>query len=134
MLGARNVETRTGKRTRINSRELARAIVVSLAHHPQHSFCLSTFYDYDMDFIHAVAKRIGQPNCSSSQLLTAMRRVCRRLQNFGVLCGRVASCHAEYIGEPRSLKSYRFADPSYRWRINPADAPHYKGEYSVEFD
>lgn len=119
---------------RIDSRELARAIIVSLAHHSHVSFCVSTFYDYDMDFIAAVAARIGQPNCPEKQLLVAMRRVCRRLQAYGVLCGRVASCHAEYIGEPRKLKWYRFSDPAYGWRINPAAAPHYKGEYSVEFE
>ena len=119
---------------RIKGRDLARAIIVSLANHSQDSFCINGFYDYDMEFIYSVANRIGHDNFSWNHLLGAMRRVCRRLEARGVLAGRISSCHAEYIGEPRVLKSYCFSNPSYRWRINPDSAPHYKGEYSPEFE
>jgi hypothetical protein len=120
--------------TRIKSKDLARAIIVSLAHHHSDYFCVFNFYDYDMEFVDAVAKRIGQERCPIDRLLNAMRRVCRQLENCGVLYGRVSSCHKEYLGEPTRLKSYRFANPAYKWRINPESNPDYKGEYSVDFE
>lgn len=122
---------------RVSDREVAAAILHCLARHEPGSFCCYWFYDYDIEFMNAVAVRVGiGKEANNNSWCERMARVCRRLQNAGILSGRVCSCHAEYIGEPRSLKSYRFSDPSYAWRIAPELYPHYKpmGSAEVEVD
>lgn len=109
-------------------REIAAAILRTLARHPDryHSFCLSTAYEYDINFLGAVADALNATKVDSKRFLRKLSSVCRRLENAGVLYGRVSSCHAEYIGEPRVLKSYQFADAAYACRLAPERHPHYK--------
>lgn len=123
---------------RISDRKVAEAILFCLARHEQGSFCCSYFYDYDSDFLDAVAKHAGVPMTTKATSWTRrVARVARRLQNAGILSGRVSSCHAEYIGEPKTLKSYSFFDPGYAFRIAPDLYPNYnpmgRPEVEVEF-
>lgn len=126
------------KKNRVSDREVAAAILHCLARHRSPSFCCSFFYDDDAEFLDSVAKRAGVSMFLTTAAWTRrVHRVARRLQYAGILSGRVFSCHAEYIGEPRILKSYEFADPSYAWRIAPDLHPHYtqlmRPESEVEF-
>ena len=126
------------KKNRVSDREVAAAILHCLARHEPGSFCCHWHYDYDIDFLNAVAERVGlAKEANVFSWCRRMARVCRRLQEVGVLSGRVSSCHAEYIGEPRALKSYVFSNPSYACRIAPDLHPHYtplmRPESEVEF-
>ena len=123
---------------RVTDREVAAAILHCLARHEPGSYCCSYYYDYDSDFLDAVAKRAGVSMFTkNSTWLRRMSRVSRRLQDVGILSGRVSSCHAECIGEPRVLKSYRFSDPGYAFRIAPDLHPHYtpmmRSEDEIDF-
>ena len=46
----------------------------------------------------------------------------------------MSSCHKEYLGEPVSLKAWRFAKDEYKQRLSPGKYPWYKPQYSVEFE
>lgn len=123
---------------RVTDREVAAAILYCLARHEPGSFCCYWFYDYDIDFLNAVAARVGlEKEANGFSWCRRMARVCRRLQNARILSGRLVSCHAEYIGEPQMLKSYEFSDPGYARRIAPDLYPNYKPmgrpEVEVEF-
>ena len=113
-----------------SDREIAGKLLMQLANHPHpchDEFCLSWCYEYDTDFLLALAKDIGLPGgFPGESYLNRLRKICRHLQTCGILAGRIRSCHAEYIGEPRSLKTYEFADPAYAWRLAPQKHTHYK--------
>lgn len=120
-------------------REMAAAVLMRLARHPtEHhdSFCLSWFYDYDSEYLIAVEKDLGLKNIPGQPFIRRLQKVCRRLEAVGILSGRISSCHKEYMGEPKVLKSYCFADPSYAWRLAPEKWPHYTpmGRTEVELD
>jgi len=123
---------------RISDREVAAALLYCLARHEWGSYCVSWCYDYDSEFLEAVAKKCGASmGTNAMSWIRRVSRVSRRLQQVGILSGRVSSCHAEYLGEPRVLKRYEFADPGYAWRLAPDRAPHYtpmmKPEHELEF-
>jgi len=120
-------------------REIAAAILMRLANHPSghhDSFCLLWYYDYDIEYLSAVAKDLGLENIPGRPFIRRLQKVCRRLEAVGILSGRISSCHKEYIGEPTVLKSYCFADPAYAWRLAPEKWPHYKpmGRSEVELE
>jgi hypothetical protein len=120
---------KTRHRIPLSDREIAGLILMRLARHPishHDSFCLSMAYDYDQEFLFALARDISLPSgFPVKSYLSRLRRICRRLELSGILAGRTSSCHAEYLGEPRVLKSYRFSDPGYSWRLAPDLWPHY---------
>lgn len=128
------------KRHRIplSDREIAAKLLMRLANHPdEHDcFCLSWVYDYDVNFLIELAKDLGITEFPSKSYIRRLRRVCRKLELGGILYGRVRSCQAVYLGEPRTLKSYQFADPSYACRLSPERHPHYKpmGKVETELD
>jgi hypothetical protein len=110
-----------------------------LANHPvEHhdSFCLSWFYDYDIEYLSAVAKDLGLGNIMVDPFIRRLQKVCRRLEAVGILSGCISSCHKEYIGEPSVLKSYCFSDAGYAFRLAPEKWPHYKpmGRVEVELE
>ncbi len=110
----------------IPDREVASALLHCLARHEPGSYCCSWVYDYDSEFLEAVAKRCGAAmGTNALSWIRRISRISRRLQAVGILSGRVSSCHAEYLGEPRVLKSYQFRDPGYAFRIAPDLYPHY---------
>ncbi len=117
-------------RIKLTDRVIAGRLLMRLANHPvnHHSqFCLSWAYEYDTDFLLALAKDLELPDgFNGESLLRRLRKVCRRLEVYGVLSGRVSSCHKEYIGEPIVLKSYRFGSQDYAVRLAPEKYPHYK--------
>lgn len=118
-------------------REIAAAILRKLARHPNgcSSFCLSTAYEYDANFLGEVASELGvTTKVESKRFIRKLASVCRQLENAGVLCGRVSSCHAEYLGEPRVLKSYWFGDAGYACRLAPETHPHYTPMGSAEVE
>lgn len=116
---------------RIKDRDTAAAVLMTLARHKQESFCLCFVYDYDSEFLEAVAKKIGARAEGCEKFLRRLRRVCRRLEQAGILSGRLSSCHKEYIGEPHVLKSYQFSEP-YQFRLAPDLHPHYEPMGKVE--
>lgn len=127
-------------RIKLTDREIAGKLLIRLARHPDghpNRFCLSYIYDYDTNFLSALAKDIGLPsNFPATSYLRRLQRVCRKLEVAGILYGRVSSCYAEYLGEPRTLKIYEFTDPSYAFRLAPEKWPRYKpmGKVETELD
>lgn len=111
-----------------SDREIAGKILMRLANHPddQDRFCLSWCYEYDSNFLIALAEDLGITKIKGESYLRRLRKICRHLELFGILAGHVSSCHAEYLGEPRVLKSYRFGDHAYAWRLAPEKHDHYK--------
>jgi hypothetical protein len=130
----------TRNRIPLSDREIAGKLLLRLARHPvphHDRFCLCWVYDYDCDFLMALAADLNLPkNFPTTSYLNRLRRVCRRLEVCGLLSGRVSSCHAEYLGEPRVLKSYEFGDPGYAFRLAPDLHPHYTpiGKVETELD
>jgi hypothetical protein len=127
---------RARHRVPCSDRRVAAAILARLARHPvahHDRFCLSWSYDYDCDYLFAVARDLGLPaGFPADSFLRRLRRVCRRLEVYGLLAGRVASCHAEYLGEPRTLKSYTFGKSTYHERLAPDLFPWYTPLMSPE--
>lgn len=116
------------KRHRIplSDREIAGKLLMRLARHKPGRFCLSWVYDYDTDFLLDLAKDLNLAKAfPADSYMNRLRRICRRLEIYGLLAGRVSSCHAEYLGEPRTLKSYQFGNHSYAFRLAPDLYPHY---------
>lgn len=128
----------TQKSVRMNGRKAAEAILMELARHKdgRFSFCCSFAYDDDSDFLNRVAEKIGMASMACVPFLSRIQRVCRKLEQYGVLGGQLLSCHAEYLGEPRVLKRYEFADHGYAMRLAPDLWPNYKpmGRVEVELD
>lgn len=130
------------KRNRIplSDREIAGKLLLRLARHPEphhDQFCLDWYYDYDREFLCALAKDINLPKgFPSESYFNRLRKICRRLQVYGILAGRVLPCHADSMGEPRVLKSYWFGNPGYACRLAPDLHPHYTpmGEVETELD
>lgn len=129
------------KRYRIplTDRTIAGALLLRLANHPQEhhdQFCLDYTYDYDCEFLAALARDLGVPNAPSKPYIRRLQRICRHLQACGILHGRLSSCHKEYIGEPAVLKSYEFGEPGYAARLAPERHPYYKpmGKVQTELD
>ena len=112
----------------MNGRKAAAAILQQLARHKQgnFSFCCNFFYDDDSEFLSAVADRLGMTNMGGLEFTSRLQRVCRHLENCGILAGTLRNCHAEYIGEPRVLKRYEFSDHFYAMRLAPDLWPRYK--------
>jgi hypothetical protein len=114
----------------LSDREIAGKLMMRLARHPvahHHEFCISWCYDYDSDFLLALAEDIGLPSgFPTKSYFNRLRRICRHMEFYGLLSGRVSSCRKEYLGEPRVLKSYEFSDPGYAFRLAPDLWPHYR--------
>jgi len=107
-------------------RKIAGFILMRLARHPEERFCLNYFYEYDSDFLIGIQGDLGIDKISGDSLIRRLRKVCRQLEAYGILAGRLSSCHKEYIGEPTMLKSYSFCEPGYACRLAPDLHPHYK--------
>lgn len=125
-----------GKKARLKSRDVAAAILMELARHEEggNRFCCSFFYDYDSDFLSRVAERLGVLKMGCTPFLRRVSRVARELEQCGILSGYLCSCHAEYIGEPRVLKRYEFANHSHECRLAPDLNKHYKSDVTPEWE
>jgi len=123
---------------RLNGRKAAEVILMELARHKEgrFSFCCSFSYDDDSEFLNRVAERLDLVSMGCNAFLSRIQRVCRRLEQYGILTGQLRSCHAEYYGEPRVLKRYEFADHGYAMRLAPDLWPKYTpmGMAEVELD
>ena len=126
------------KTVRMNGRKAAEVILMELARHRKgrFSFCCSFAYDDDSEFLNNVAERLSLVSMACNPFLSRIQRVCRKLEQYGILGGQLLSCHAEYIGEPRVLKRYEFADHGYAMRLAPDLWPNYKpmGRTETELD
>jgi hypothetical protein len=122
----------------MNHRKVAEVILMELARHKEgrFSFCCSFAYDDDSDFLNKVAERLGLLEMGCKPFLSRIQRVCRKLEQWGILGGQLLSCHAEYFGEPRVLKRYEFGDHGYAMRLAPDLWPNYKpmGRAEVELE
>lgn len=117
----------------LSDREIAGKLLLRLARHTRHAFCLCEFYDDDLKLLCDLAKDLGLPeNFPMKSYMRRLRRVCNSLCDFGILGGQVRSCHKEYLGEPVVLKEYELAEPSYAFRLAPDLYPHYRPMGSVE--
>jgi hypothetical protein len=123
---------------RVNGRKAAGVILMELARHKEgrFGFCCSFAYDDDSEFLTRVAEKLGVVSMACNPFLSRIQRVCRKLEQYGILGGRLLSCHAEYIGEPRMLKRYEFADHEYAMRLAPDLWPKYTpmGRAEAELD
>lgn len=120
-------------RIAITDREIAGVILMTLARHRSSSFCLSYVYDYDTEFLCAVAKALNvPPGFPGASFIRRLQKVCRHIEKCDLLAGKVSSCHKEYIGEPTILKSYQFSNPGYACRLAPEKHPHYRPMGKVE--
>jgi len=119
---------------KIDHRKVCREVIIRLANHNWPTVSLDYAYDYDTDFIHDVAEKCGWASHKPHLVLRRLQEAFRRLEAVGVLYGRVSACHREYIGEPPTLKAWRFAKEEYGWRIAPEKHPWYRPQYSVEFE
>ena len=123
---------------RMDGRKAAAAIMQQLARHRKgnFSFCCSFCYDDDSDFLSAVAEQLGMADVGCYAFTSRLQRVCRHLEQCGILVGELRNCHAEYLGEPRVLKRYEFADHSYAIRLAPDLWPNYTpmGRTEVELE
>src|ERR1700722_2166417 len=127
------------KRHRIpfSDRHIAGKILMTLAHHHYDQFCLCWVYDYDHEFLTKLAAAIPLPKSFPSEpYLNRLRKICRKLEAYGILSGTVMSCQREYIGEPKTLKRYQFGSGDYETRLAPDKYPHYKpmGKVETELD
>lgn len=127
-------EYEVAEKTRMNSREAASVLLMSLAKHKKGDFACSFAYDDDSEFLNDIAETLGMLEVSCSSFISRLRRVIRKLEDAGILGGALHSCHAEYLGEPRVLKRYEFTNPSYAFRLAPERYPHYRGDLSPEVE
>ncbi len=119
-------------RINLTDREIAGKVLMALARRGE-GFCLFWFYENDVDFMCDLGKEMGLPgNFPGDSLTNRLKKVVRRLVQVGILYGRTSSCQAEYIGEPRVLRKYDFAEPGYACRLAPEKYPHYKPMGKVE--
>lgn len=93
----------------IPDRDIAIALVLELAESGLHHFALLGFYDDDAEFLDGLAHRLGVE--FSNQFVTKVKRVVRKLVQYGVLYGQMRGTHKEYIGEPTKQMEYGFAKP-----------------------
>ena len=123
---------------RMDGRKAAAAIMQQLARHKRgnFSFCCSFYYDDDSVFLESVAQQLGMVHMECDGFTSRLQRVCRRLEQCGILAGTLRSCHADYLGEPRVLKRYEFSDHSYAMRLAPDLWPNYTpmGRTEVELE
>ena len=121
-------------KVRMDGRKAAAAILRQLARHKEGNFefCCSFCYDDDSEFLEKVAKELGMIDVDCEAFTSRLQRVCRRLEQCGILGGTLRSCHAEYLSEPRVLKRYEFADHAYAMRLAPDLWPRYRPMGSVE--
>lgn len=120
----------------LSNRDIAGHLLMRLARHPidhHDTFALSEVYDYDAEFLFSLAKDMEIPSAFPwRSYIDRLRKVCRELERSGLLWGRTSSCHAEYMGEPRTLKQYGFSNPSYACRLSPERHEQYKPMMSPE--
>jgi hypothetical protein len=90
-------------------RHFALALVRELAESEAPYFAPMGFYDDDHDFLEDLAKRAGEVRGRSFD--ARLRRVARRLVQYGVLVGQMRGTHKEYFGEPTKQMEYGFAKP-----------------------
>lgn len=88
----------------VSEREIAINLVMQFAEWDWVRFSMLGFYDDDIEFVDGLAERLGV--IADKAYLAKVTKVVRRLENYGVLIGRMSSNHKEYIGEPAKQKSY----------------------------
>lgn len=99
----------TGKARDVTERELALALVLELAESGAPYFAPYGYYDDDSDFLSSLAARLGV--VEDKAFNSKLRRVARRLVNYGVLYGQMRGTMKEYFGEPTKQMEYGFKNP-----------------------
>lgn len=96
----------------VSERELAIALVMEFAETEQITVSLMGFYDDDADFISNLAQRVGV--ALDGAFNNKLRKVMRRLVQYGVFYSRMRGTQKEYFGEPEKTMVY--------WLKNGKDA------------
>lgn len=99
----------TGTIRNVTERELALALVLELAESGAPYFAPYGYYDDDSDFLSSLAARLGV--VEDKAFNAKLRRVARRLVNYGVLYGQMRGTLKEYFGEPTKQMEYGFKNP-----------------------
>lgn len=89
----------------ISEREIAIALVLHYAESECISFSLMGFYDDDFDFLQGLAERLGVSH--DKPMENKLRRVVRRLVQYGVLHAHMGATAKEYIDEPSKQMNYK---------------------------
>ena len=88
----------------VSEREIAIAVLLTMAHHDRNWFALLGFYDDDADFVADVAFTLGvHPD---KPYYNKLLKTVRRLVNYGVLASRMRGTGKQYIGEPAKQMEY----------------------------
>ncbi len=96
---AANLEVHT-----LSERTIALALVMEFAEQNTTSFSLLGFYDDDLAFLEGLADRLRVRN--DRAFVDKLRRIVRRLTNYGVLIGEMKGTSKEYVGEPAKQMNY----------------------------
>ncbi|ABO59865.1 hypothetical protein LA345_39985 (plasmid) [Burkholderia vietnamiensis] len=88
----------------VSERDIALALVLEYAELEIASFSLMGFYDNDFEFLEGLSTRLSVPN--DAAFLNKLRKVVRRLVNYGVLCARMSATAKEYVDEPAKQTNY----------------------------
>lgn len=88
----------------ISEREIAMALVLELAESGDHKVSLMGFYDDDLDFIMALAARLGVVD--NRPFRNKLVRVARELVRVGALDSKMFGTGKEYLGEPSKTQAY----------------------------
>lgn len=119
---------------RMNGRQAAAALLLGLARHRKgsFSFCCSFAYDDDSELLSNVADQLEMTGMNCNAFTSRLQRICRKLEEAGILYGSLKNCHAEYLGEPRVLKRYEFSNHAYAMRLAPDLWPNYTPMMGVD--
>lgn len=125
---------------KVSQRKLAGIVLMTLAGREQCGFTFSAsgFYDNDFDVLVEIIEKAGFEKEPVKRSQERIRRVCRKLAQYGILATRMEGTQKEYLGEPARQQDYWFANPSHAMRLrpdlHPHLHPHYHPEYSPDFE
>ena len=88
----------------VSDREIAVAVVLEFVETKQIVFGLLGFYDEDEEFLRGLAERLNV--AYTTAYINKLRKVVRRLVNYGVLLSRMRGTAREYVDEPSKQQVY----------------------------
>lgn len=119
----------------ISDREIAIALLIELAQEIPYKFSLLGFYEDDENFLEALTDRLkaAKPGSEGGQaFLNKLRKVCRRLVQYGVLHACMTQTAKEYLGEPSKQMEY-FLEPGKAHRLHDGARGYNGPQWEAEF-
>lgn len=93
------------KPSQVSERDLAIALVLELAESHLDGFALLGAYDDDVEFLDALARRLGV--AAGKPFLNKTTKVVRKLVNTGALCSSMWQTRSTVYGQPLRQMEYR---------------------------